>query len=133
MKKILLQTTLLLLAAAAHDARADTTNIQAVPYHLSANTNAPCLGNSTGYAYMTNSAGTMWLKPPANTVSGTFTDLSGYALAIRVTRQLPVYSWCDTNAVTFTATSANNYELYIYMNNAGLTNGQLLTVQVVWH
>lgn len=120
---------------AAFAARADTTNIQTVPFHVQSASATGCPGTNFGYAYMTNSAGTMWFKP-TNSTSGTLTDISGlaapYVSTACVTRQMPVAKWCDTNAASFPIVSGNNYELYIFVKTSGLTNGQPMTLQVVW-
>lgn len=135
MKKIILQIILgvLVFNLAACVARADTTNVQIVPFHGQSVTNSGCPGSYTGYAYMTNNAGTMWIKPPANVLSGTFTDRSGNTSAMCVTRQIPITQWCNTNSVGFTVVSGNSYEFYARVKNDGLTNAQPLMLQIVWH
>jgi len=132
MKKII--AFLLILTAAGlatFTAQADTTNIQVVPFHVQSYSGSGCPGSFNGYAYMTNSAGTMWLTPPAGTVSGTFTDLSGFTSATCVTRSGIPIRWCATNP--FPVSASITYELYTYVQSSGLTNGQPITLQVVWH
>jgi hypothetical protein len=132
-KNIALLLTVTAACLAAFTARADTTNIQVVPFHVQSVSGPGCPGTYTGYAYMTNSGGIMWLKPAINSTGATFTDLSGNTSATCVHLQLPVTAWCDTNSVTFPVVSSGSYEMYIYVQNAGLTNGQPMKLQVVWH
>ncbi len=135
MKKITLQIFALALITglAARIARADTTNTQTVPFHPLSVSSGGCPGTFTGYAYMTNNAAIMWVTPPPGTSSGTMNNLSGYNSAVCVTRSgVPIKS-CDTNSVTFAATNSYSYELYLYVKTSGPTNGQPMTVQVIWH
>jgi hypothetical protein len=101
-------------------------------------TNIPCPGPYTGYSRMTNSAGSIWLAPPTNTTSGTFTNASGFAppyvsVACAV-RKSDGMSWCGTNSVTFPATNSTSYQLVIYVKSTPPppTNGQPTTLQIIW-
>jgi hypothetical protein len=133
----LLCSFIVLLLLAGRGAYADTTNIQTVLFRLQSVSGTGCPGSYTGYSYMTNNVGTMWLAPPTNTVSGTLTDISGYAapyLSVAcVTRKSGLLKWCDTNSVTFPATNSTSYELYVRVKSAALTNGTPMTLQIVWH
>jgi hypothetical protein len=98
-----------------------------------------CPGAYTGYAKMTNSAGTLWLTPPTNTISGTLTDASGlgtnYISVAWVQRKSDAAAWCGTNSVTFPATNTDQYLLTVYVKNPPPppTNGQPLNLQITWH
>jgi hypothetical protein len=91
-------------------ARAD---VQLVAFKLSSggSTNTPCSGAYTGYARMTNSA------------------------VVTVLRQSDFASWCQTNSVTFPATNGTSYELTLWVKSTPPppTNGQPLSLQIVWH
>jgi hypothetical protein len=130
MKEIIaLILTLTAAGLVASTARADTTNIQVVPFHEQSVSGTGCPGSSTGYAYMTNGYGTMWITPPTNITSATFTDLSGDTSVTCVTKY-PVTKYCATNPIPM---SSLNCEFYIYVKSSGLTNGQPMTLQLVWH
>ena len=101
-------------------------------------TGAGCAGAYTGYAKMTNSAGTLWITPPTNTTSGTFSDASGFAAPyVSVARVScnDLSAWCDTNSVTFPATNSKKYSLTVYVKSPlpPPTNSQPISLQVVWH
>jgi hypothetical protein len=97
-----------------------------------------CPGAYTGYAKMTNSTGTLWLTPPTNTGSGTFTDASGFAApyvsVASVVRKSDSAAWCGTNSVTFPATNTDQYSLTVYVKNTPPppTNGQPMNLQITW-
>ena len=95
-----------------------------------------CPGAYTGYAKMTNSVGTFWLTPPAGTTSGTFTDASGLPapyVSVACVACSDFSSWCDTNSVTFPATSSKQYSLTVYVKSSPPpTNGQPMNLQVIW-
>jgi hypothetical protein len=97
-----------------------------------------CPGVYTGYSKMTNSTGGIWITPPTNTTSGTFTNASGFpppyvsiALAVRKSDSM---TWCGTNSVTFPATNSTSYQLTVYVKNTPPppTNGQPTTLQIIW-
>lgn len=98
-----------------------------------------CSGAYNALAKMTNSAGSVWLTPPANTSTGTFTNASGFAAPfaakVLVTRKSNLVTWCGTNTVTFSATNSTSYSLAVYVTSATPppTNGQPMTLQVTWH
>ena len=98
-----------------------------------------CLSSYNGYAKMTNSAGSIWITPPANTSTGTFTDASGfrspYVSVAYVVRNSDGSTWCDTNSVTFPATSSDSYQLIVFVTSTlpPPTNGQPLELQLTWH
>ena len=115
---------------------ADTQNI---PFTLqSGGSGAGCPGTYKGFAKMTNSAGAFWITPPTNTTSGTLTDASGlgapYVSVAYVKRKSDLVSWCGTNNVSFPATNSTSYELFVYVKNTPPppTNGQPLTLQIIW-
>lgn len=96
-----------------------------------------CPGVWTGYAKMTNSAGTFWITPPTNATSGTFTDASGFASpynSVAYVKCNDLHTWCDTNIVTFPATNSKNYQLTVYVKSTVTppTNGQPMNLQVTW-
>lgn len=127
---------LVFTALTADHVRADlVTNLEVVPFHVLYVAAPGCPGTNYGYAYLTNSAGTMWFKA-TNSTSATLTDLSGYAApynsAACVSRQIPGTKWCDSNTINFPVVSGNNYEFYIYVRSSGLTNGTPMTLQAVW-
>lgn len=97
-----------------------------------------CCGSYTGYAFITNSAtGTVWFTPPAGTTNCIATDSSGlsspYVSVVKAIRSDSL-SWCDTNSVSFPATSSKKYKFIIYLKNTPPppTNGQVLTLNVQW-
>jgi len=113
---------------------------QSIPFtSQSGGSGSGCPGTYTGFAEMTNSAGTFWITPPTNTSSGTFTDASGlaspYVSVAYVTRKSDGLTWCGTNSVTFPATNSMKYSLMVYVKNTPPppTNGQPLTLQINWH
>jgi hypothetical protein len=87
---------------------------------------------------MTNSAGSVWLTPPTNATSGTFTNASGFAppyvSVACVLRKSDLMSWCGTNSVTFPVTNTAQYSLTVYVKNTPPppTNGQPVNLQVIW-
>jgi hypothetical protein len=101
-------------------------------------TNITCPGTYTGYAKMTNSAGSIWITPPTNTTSGTFTNASGFAppfVSIAyVMRKNDGLTWCDTNSVTFPATNSTSYQMIIFVKSTPPppTNGQPMNLQIIW-
>jgi len=126
--------TLLLTGFAACVALADTQGI--VP--TIAKGSASCIGTYSAYAKITNSAGNIWITPPTNITSGTFTDIStnvstNYTSTVVVMRKKDLVTWCGTNSVTFPATNSTSYQMVSYVTSSSLTNGQLQTLQIVWH
>lgn len=96
-----------------------------------------CPGAWTGYARMTNDTGSLWITPPTNTTSGTFTDASGFAspyVSVAHVMQNDLVSWCDTNSVIFPVTSGKTYQLTVYVKSPlpPPTNGQPMNLQVAW-
>jgi hypothetical protein len=113
---------------------------QILPFNKqSGGSGSGCPGAYTGFAKMTNSAGGIWITPPANTSSGTFTDASGFSAPYMsvtwVQRKNDGMTWCSTNTVTFPATNSTSYELFVYVKNTPPppTNGQAMDLQVTWH
>jgi hypothetical protein len=102
-------------------------------------TNIPCPGTYTGYSRMTNTDGSIWLTPPTNTTTGTFTNASGFAppffSVAWVKRKSDSMTWCGTNSVTFPATNSTSYQLIMYVKSTPPppTNGQPMTLQIIWH
>jgi hypothetical protein len=138
MKKILAQFTVAAVAGLLTiTAMADLT--QNIPFTAKIVSGSGCPGASTGYAKMTNSTGSLWITPPTNTTSGTFTDASGfgapYVSVVNVTRKSDLATWCETNSVTFPATNSTSYSLAAYVKNTPPppTNGQALSLQITWH
>jgi hypothetical protein len=96
-----------------------------------------CPGTYTGYAKMTNSAGTFSITPPTNVVSGTLTDASGFPspyVSVANVSCSDFSSWCDTNSVTFPATHSKTYTLTVYVKSPTPppTNGQPMNLQITW-
>ena len=97
-----------------------------------------CSGTYYAFAKMTNGSGGVWLTPPTNVTSGTFTDLSGfpapYSSAVIVERR-DLKSWCGTNSLTFPATNTTTYSVTVYVTSPAPppTNGQPLNVSVTWN
>ncbi len=112
---------------------------QSIPFTLHSAPGSGCPGTVTGFAKMTNSMGTFWITPPANTTNGTLTDASGfpapYVSVACVTRKSDFANWCATNTVTFPATSSNSYQLFIFVKSTPPppTNGQPIILQITWH
>jgi hypothetical protein len=112
--------------------------IQQIPFTAKTASGSGCPGASTGYAKMTNSIGSIWITPPTNTSSGTFTDASGfgapYVSVAYVERKSDGASWCGTNSVTFPATNSASYQLVVYVKNTPPppTNGQPMSLQITW-
>ena len=128
--------TLLLTGFAACVALADTQGIVTTVTKGSTS----CVGTYYAYAKATNSAGSIWITPPSNTnTSGTFTDIStnistNYSSTVLVTRKKDGVAWCGTNSVTFPATNSTSYQMISYVTSQPPpTNGQLQTLQIVWH
>ncbi len=126
--------TLLLTGFAACVALADTQGIVTTVTKGSTS----CVGTYYAYAKITNSTGSIWITPPTNTTSGTFTDIStnvstNYTSTAFVMRKKDLVTWCGTNSVTFPATNSTSYQMTAYVTSSSLTNGQLQTLQIVWH
>jgi len=127
---------ILLASLATNIVQADD---ETIPFTAKTGGGSGCPGAYTGFAKMTNSTGSLWIKPPTNAVSGTLTDISGfpppYVSVANVTRKSDLVSWCGTNSVTFPATNSTTYELFVFVKNTPPppTNGQPLTLQIVWH
>lgn len=113
---------------------------QAIPFTpQNSGSGSSCPGTWTGYARMTNTTdGTIWIKPPANAVSGTLTDASvgasNYVSVACVKRQSDQFKWCDTNSVTFPVANTAKYSLYIYVKSPlpPPTNSQPIDIQITW-
>ena len=118
---------------------APSTNQQSVGFKATpGGSGTGCPGAYTGFARMTNSAGTFLLTPPTNTIRGTFTDASGFAApyisVAWVARSGGFLTWCDTNSVTFPVTNGAQYSLTVYVKSPlpPPTNGQPMTLKVTW-
>jgi hypothetical protein len=132
-------TALALTGFMACVALADPTT-QCIPFTVkSGGSGTGCPGAYTGYSKMTNSAGTFWITPPTNAVSGTLTNASGFAAPFvgvaYVTRFSDQMNWCGTNSVTFPATNSTKYQLTVYVKSTPPppTNGQPMNLQIIWH
>jgi hypothetical protein len=126
------------LALAGFAVSVALADIQQIPFTVKTASGSGCPGAYTGYAKMTNSAGSIWVTPPTNTTSGTFTDASGfgapYVSVACVDRRSDGVSWCGTNSVTFPATNSTSYQLMIVVKSTPPppTNGQPITLQITW-
>ena len=115
-----------------------TTQTECPPAAMSQGTSTN-IGTFYAMAKMTNGLGTFWVTPPANTQSGTFSDASGfqapYSSSVIVTRRNDGHMWFATNnnSITFQATNSS-YSLTVYINSTPPppTNGQAMTLQVIW-
>ena len=108
------------------------SNTEAIPFTPKIVVGTGCPGASVGFVTMTNAAGKTWIVPPTNTASGTFINTSTFTCNVCVTRASDFVSWCGTNSVTFSATNSDSYELTANVKSPTPTNGQPITVQVVW-
>jgi len=140
MKKIGLQICLAAILAgfAASVVLADNPT-EIIPAKVATLTNS-CAGKYYAYAQMTNSAGSIWIKPPTNivVVSGTLTDMSGFAApyssyAVVQKRGTTTFS-CGSNNITFSATNTASYQLLVLVTSPPPppTNNQPLTLHVNW-
>jgi hypothetical protein len=110
---------------------------QMVPYTPKPGTGTGCIGGYVGYAKMTNSAGSIWITPPPNTTYGTLTDGSSfgsnYVSIATVTCATNLTSTqCESNSITFKASSNSKYQLVVYVKQSPPTNGESLNLLVSW-
>lgn len=140
--KIAQLLTLLILVSLTACVNLTTTSIsgtQCIPFTVhSGGSGSGCPGIYTGFAKITNGAGTFSITPPANATSGTLTDMSGYPspyVSVASVVCSDFTPWCDTNSVTFPATNSKTYKLTVYVKNAQppMTNGQPMTLDIQWH
>jgi hypothetical protein len=132
----LLALAALLFAGCATHLQTESNTTETIPFtKQSGGSGSGCPGAYTGYAKMTNSTGAIWLTPPAGTTSGTFTDASGLPapyLSVAWVKCNNLSTWCNTNSVTFPATSSHQYQLIVYVKSSPPTNGQPMNLQVTW-
>jgi hypothetical protein len=132
---IICAAAVLLAGVISQIALADTQIIPFTP--KSSGTGGGCTGVYTGFAKMTNSAGTFALTPPTNTTSGTFSDISGFGAPYVSVANVScgLSTWCDTNSVNFPATNSKTYVCTVYVKSPlpPPTNGQPISLQIVWH
>ena len=126
--------TLSLIGFATCVALADT---QIIPATIKTVTAGGCIGKYYAYAKMTNGTGLIWITPPTNISSGTFTDASGFAApytSVATVMRNDTTVWCGTNSVTFPATNTSTYQLMVVVKSTlpPPTNGQPLTLQIHW-
>jgi hypothetical protein len=123
----------LVLAGFAGFIKADQT--ETIPCVTGQNTNS-CAGVYYACAKMTNSAGAVWITPPAGTKTGTFTDASGfpspYTSSAVVMRKSDQKTWCQTNSITFPATNSSYSMVVCITSTPPPTNGQPMTLQIQW-
>lgn len=130
-------TVLSLIGFTACVALADQLN-QTIPFtQQTGGSGSGCPGAYKGMAKMTNAAGTYWITPPTNAVSGTFTDASGFSspyVSVAYVQCNNFSSWCGTNSVTFPATNTAQYSFVVYVKSPlpPPTNGQPMNLQVTW-
>jgi len=138
MKRLSRKLTVVALTLASLAANLAWADQETIPFTNKSVSGSGCPGNYTGYASMTNSAGSTWITPPTNTTSGTFTDASGfpppYVSVVQVTRKIDHATWCETNSVTFPATNSTSYQLVVDVKNTPPppTNGQPMKLQITW-
>jgi hypothetical protein len=129
---------IIVLALAGFMTCVAVADVQVIPFTVKTVSGSGCPGAYTGYAKMTNGIGSIWITPPTNTTSGTFTDASGfqppYVSVAAVVRKSDSASWCDTNSVTFPATNSTSYQLMVIVKSTPppLTNGQPMNLQITW-
>ncbi len=129
---------LAVLALAGFAAGVAWADQQSIPFtKKSGGSGGGCPGTYTGYAKMTNSAGSFFITPPTNVVSGTLTDASGIPspyVSVAYVSCSDSSSWCDTNSVTFPATHSKTYTLAVYVKSPTPppTNGQPMNIQITW-
>ena len=133
--KIICASSLVLAGVFCLAAHAETQGDKA---SISHGTNDSCGGTYYAVVKMTNSTGSVWIIPPTNSSSGTFTDVSSfgspYSSVAMVTRFSDKVTWCGTNSVTFPATNSNRYSLTVYVTTPTPppTNGQPVALQIQW-
>lgn len=96
-----------------------------------------CPGTFTAYSIMTNSAGSIWITPPAGTTNAILEDVSGfpapYASVASVMRKSDLMTWCAGNYVDFPVTNGDKFQLKMFVVSAVPTNAPLnLQLQVIW-
>jgi len=128
---------LIVLALAGFMTCVAVADVQLIPFTVKTVSGSGCPGSYTGYAKMTNNAGTIWIAPPTNAVSGTLTDASGFPspyVSVACVLRNDLTTWCGTNSVTFPATNSKTYSLSVYVKNTPPppTNGQPMTLQITW-
>jgi hypothetical protein len=126
----------LLFAGCATYLPTESNTTQCDPFtKKSGGSGSGCPGVYTGYAKMTNSTGSIWITPPAGTTNGIFTDASGLPapyLSVAWVKSNNLMTWCNTNSVTFPASSSHQYQLTVYVKSSTPTNGQPMNLQVTW-
>jgi len=126
----------LLFAGCATNMQTESPTRQSIPFtNQGGGSGSGCPGVYTGYAKMTNSTGSIWITPPAGTTNGIFTDASGLPapyLSVAWVKCNTSATWCNTNSVTFPATSSHQYQLTVYVKSSPPTNGQPMNLQVIW-
>jgi hypothetical protein len=132
--QIICATTLVMAGLAGFAALADN---QTIPFTAQTVSGSGCPGSYTGVAKMTNSTGSFWITPPANTTNGILTDISGFPApytSVACVKSRPGATWCETNSVSFPATNSTSYELFIYVKSPlpPPTNGQPMNLQITW-
>jgi hypothetical protein len=95
-----------------------------------------CPGPYIASTTLTNSAGAVWITPPAGATNGTLTDISPYpapyASVASVMRRSDGMTWCAGDSVSFPVSSGNVFQLKIYVVSGPFTNGQPVTAQIAW-
>lgn len=107
------------------------------PQVVSGGQGSDCPGPFTGYSIMTNSAGSIWITPPAGVTNGILTDLSPYpapyASVASVVRKSDLMTWCAGNYVDFPVKSGDRFQLKMFVISRMPTNTPVvLNLQVVW-
>ena len=107
------------------------------PYVAPGGQGSDCPGPFTGYSIMTNSAGSIWITPPAGTTHGILTDISGYpapyASVASVMRKSDLMTWCAGNYVDFPVTNGDRFQLKMFVVSAMPTNTPVnLVLQIQW-
>ncbi len=103
---------------------------------ISGGQGSACPGRFYSYTSMTNSAGSIWITPPAGTTNGILTDISGYpapyASVATVMRRSDMMTWCAGNYVDFPVTSGEKFQLKVFVIAGQPTNGLPATLQIQW-
>lgn len=108
------------------------------PQIASGGQGSDCPGPFTGYAIMTNSAGSIWITPPAGTTNGCLLDNSSYpapyASVASAVRKSDLTTWCAGNYVSFPVSSGDRFQLKMFVVSAMPTNNPVvLDLQITWH
>ena len=99
-------------------------------------TGTDCPGPYTAVITLTNSAGSIWITPPAGETNAILTDVSPYpvpyASVVSAMRRIDGMYWCAGDSVTFPVDGTDKYQMKLYVVSGTVTNGQPLTLQITY-